>query len=144
MAFHKEKKYAQKHQRKVMVDPVTERTVLQWAKEGEISCIKAFDIAKQLSVPVASIGTTMDLLDIKLTKCQLGLFGHKPAKKLFKPLDQADPEVKDAISKALTNGRLSCKDAWDISSRCNVTKITVSSTCELLGIKINHCQLGAF
>lgn len=144
MAFQKEKKYSKKHQQKEVADPVVKNTILHRAKDGKISCADAFDIARELNAPVASVGITIDLLDIKLTKCQLGLFGYKPKKKLLRPSNVADPDLKGAISEALAKGRLSCKRAWNISSRFNVNKITVSSTCEFMEIKINDCQLGAF
>lgn len=144
MAFHKGEKYSEKHQQKDIADPVIKNTILHRAKDGKISCADAFDIAKELNAPVDRIGITIDLLDIKLTKCQLGLFGFKPKRKLLKPSNLADPNLKDAISEALDKGRLSCKRAWDISSRFNVNKITVSSACEFMEIKINDCQLGAF
>ena len=99
---------------------------------------------EELNAPIDIIGKTVDLLNIKLAKCQLGLFGYKPKKKLLKPSNLTDPELKDAISEALVEKRLSCERAWGISSRFKVSKITVSSTCEFLGIKINDCQLGAF
>jgi len=53
-------------------------------------------------------------------------------------------DLKDAISDALIQGRLSCKNAWDIASRFKVHKMKVSGACEAMGIKIKHCQLGAF
>ena len=144
MAFHRGKKYSEKHPRKEIADPAIKTAIVQRAAEGEIACADAFDIAKALSVPVDSIGMVIDLLDIKLTNCQLGLFGYKPKKKLLKSLNAADPDLKDAITEALAMERLSCSNAWVISAQFDVTKITVSSTCELLGIKISDCQLGAF
>jgi hypothetical protein len=72
------------------------------------------------------------------------LFGYQPQKKIVKPQDSIKTDVKDAISDALFQGRLSCKDAWDIASRLNVGKMTVSSTCEAMEVKIKGCQLGAF
>jgi len=144
MALHRGKKYSEKHQQKDIADPIIKNYILHRDKNSKISCAEAFDIARELNTPVDRIGITIDLLDIKLTKCQLGLFGYKPKKKLLKPSNLTGPDLKDDISKALDKGRLSCKRAWDISSRFNVDKITVSSTCEFLGIKINDCQLGAF
>ena len=144
MAFHKEKKYSEKHQQKDIVNPEIKNHILQRSKDGKMSCTVAFEIAGEQNISPDKMGITIDLLNIKMTKCQLGLFGYKPKKKLLKPSNLTGPDLKDDISKALDKGRLSCKRAWDISSRFNVDKITVSSTCEFLGIKINDCQLGAF
>ncbi|MBW1693892.1 MAG: hypothetical protein JRJ41_07005 [Deltaproteobacteria bacterium] len=144
MAFHKEKKYSEKHQQKDIVNPEIKNHILQRSKDGKMSCTVAFEIAGEQNISPDKIGITIDLLNIKMTKCQLGLFGYKPKKKMLKLSSLADPDIEDAISEALVEGRLSCKHAWNISSRLNANKITVSSTCEFLGIKINDCQLGAF
>jgi hypothetical protein len=72
------------------------------------------------------------------------LFGYQPKKKIVKPQYIINADVKDAVSAALVQGRLSCQHAWDISSRLHVSKMTVSSACEAMEIKIKDCQLGAF
>jgi len=53
-------------------------------------------------------------------------------------------DLKNEISDALVQGRLSCKSAWDIATRFNVHKMKISGACEAMGIRIKHCQLGAF
>ena len=144
MAFQKEKKYSEKHQQTKIVDPEIKNHILHRSKDRKMSCTDAFEIAGEQNILPHNIGITIDLLNVKITKCQLGLFGYKPKKKMLKPASLADPNLEDAISEALVEGKLSCKHAWNISSRFNVSKITVSSTCEFLEIKINDCQLGAF
>jgi hypothetical protein len=144
VTFHGEKNFSEKHSRMDAVDPALKSFILDRVEAGELSCKKAFDIADELTAPVGKIGKTIDLLNIKLIKCQLGLFGYKPKKKALKPLRAVDPDLKHAIMEALTEEKLSCRRAWEISSQFNVSKITVSSTCEYLGIKIGDCQLGAF
>ena len=93
---------------------------------------------------IAAVGKSADLLNLRLNKCQLGLFGYQPNKKIVKPQEGANQELKDAIAGSLTEGKLTCKAAWDIASRFAVPKMTVSSACEAGGIKISTCQLGAF
>jgi transposase len=53
-------------------------------------------------------------------------------------------DVKNAVFDALVRERLSCKQAWDIASRLQVSKMTVSGACETMGVKIKNCQIGAF
>jgi hypothetical protein len=144
VTFRKGKKYSQKHSQKDTVDPAISRIIQDRAEGRKISCKNAFDIAEELSAPIDKIGKNIDLLNIKLIKCQLGLFGYKPNKKKLQPLSAAAPELKEAIIKALVDGKLPCSRAWAISSQFNVSKIMIGSTCEFLGVKINDCQLGAF
>jgi hypothetical protein len=97
-----------------------------------------------LQISPKKVGKTADLMNFKLTKCQLGLFGYQPHKKIVKPLDSINVDLKDAVSDALVQERLSCMQAWDIASRLQVSKMTVSGACETMGIKIKDCQIGAF
>ena len=140
----KGQKFSDKHGPGATVDNSIREKVLEKAKSGELACALAFKLAEQLKKPPAEIGKTVDLLDLKLVKCQLGLFGYKPDKKIVKTKTPEDPALEDAIRGALVDGKLSCQDAWDIALKFNVSKMTVSAACEDFKIKIKSCQLGAF
>jgi hypothetical protein len=79
-----------------------------------------------------------------LVKCQLGLFGYTPEKKIVKPKATENPDLASAIRDARVDGKLSCENAWEIARRFDVSKMRVSSVCEQLKIKVKPCQLGAF
>jgi hypothetical protein len=87
---------------------------------------------------------TIDTLETKLTKCQLGLFGHGPQKMLVRPADRVSPELEDAIRQSLVQDKLPCKAAWDIAEKFGLRKMEVSAACEALKVKISSCQLGTF
>jgi hypothetical protein len=128
-------------------DPLPEALIKEVEKRSrntELPCAVAFDIAKQFGLPPAEVGQAADTLSIKLSKCQLGLFGYTPQKKIIHAQDVVDDALKDAIHAALENGRLPCRNAWEIAERFGLRKMAVSSACETLGIKIKPCQLGAF
>ena len=144
MSIQKDKKFRAKHEPDVKPDSLIKDKIGKYIKNDELSCAVGFEVAKELKVSPGEIGNTLDLLNFKLIKCQLGLFGYKPKKKIVKPQDSMNKDLKDTISNALVDGKLSCKSAWDIASRFNVHKMTVSCICEAMKIKISNCQLGAF
>jgi hypothetical protein len=113
-------------------------------KDGEVPCAVAFSIAEDMKVSPAEVGFTLDMVDIRVVKCQLGLYGYKPNKRIVKPAERVSPELEKAIRDALANGRLPCLHAWQIAERFGLRKMEVSSACETLGIKISACQLGSF
>jgi len=113
------------------------------AAKGEITCANAFAVADEVHVPPAEVGVSIDLLEIRINKCQLGLFGYGSKKIVVKPAN-ISAELSKAIFDALVNGRLPCMLAWEIAERFDVPKMDVSSACEALKIKIKPCQLGAF
>ncbi len=136
--------FAKKHKDGTELDPLIKEAVLKRSKEGELPCAVAFEITKELTATAAEVGKTVDLLNFRLVKCQLGLFGYMPEKKIIKPQDTDDQDLKDAIANAVVDGRLPCKDAWDIASEFKIRKMTVSGVADAMGIKIKPCQLGAF
>jgi PIN domain nuclease of toxin-antitoxin system len=74
----------------------------------------------------------------------LGLFGYGETKKIVQPAKEITPELKESITSALKEERLSCAAAWEISGKLNIPRMKVSAACETLQIKIKPCQLGAF
>ncbi|UCD78547.1 MAG: hypothetical protein JSW26_24570 [Desulfobacterales bacterium] len=144
MTRAKGQKFSAKHGSGAQADPTIKAEIEKKAKHGEVACAVAFQIADALEISPADVGKTLDLLELKLNKCQLGLFGYKPAKKAVKTKKPENPQMEEAVRNALVDGRLACRDAWSIARRFNVPKMTVSSACEALGVKIKPCQLGAF
>ena len=136
--------FSTKHPKNKTIDPTVENAVKHLEKNGELPCALAFDIAQKNKVYPKDVGIALDLMNIRLTKCQLGLFGYKPAKKIVAPIAPVNPVLLEEIKKAAANNRVACQTIWDIASRLNVRKMTVSSACESLGVKIKPCQLGAF
>ena len=144
MSLRKDKNFSTKHGPNEKPDTLIKNEILKHAKNEKIPCAVAFEIAKALKISPEKVGKTADLMNFKLTKCQLGLFGYKLQRKIVEPLDSTKGDVKHAVTNALVQGRLSCLRAWDIASRLHVSKMTVSGVCEAMGIKIKDCQLGAF
>ena len=144
MTRAQETDYTQKHARETKTNPIVDAEIRAKAQNNEMPCAVAFEIALKLDIPVKEVGVCLDLLNIRLTKCQLGLFGHRPEKKIASPLASVDPALDKAIQAQLTEGRLPCEKAWDIASRLNLGKMAVRQACETLKIKIKPCQLGAF
>ncbi len=126
------------------MDPGIRDFLTKRCRTGELSCAEAFHFADQLGISPAEIGRYADHLKLHLTKCQLGLFGYGPEKKIVKPAAEVDDELTAAIQAALVNDRLPCAAAWDIAARFGIAKMAVSAACETLKIKVKPCQLGAF
>jgi hypothetical protein len=112
--------------------------------EGEIACAEASRVASELNVSMGQVGTTIDLREIRITKCQLGLFGYGPKKMMIKPAETVSSELEKSIRDALVDGRLSCVASWEIAEKFYMPKMSIAFACEALKIKIKPCQLGAF
>ena len=144
MIDQKNNQFAAKHQGKAQISNIIKNEILKRNKDGKLPCLIAFRIANSLQVAAADVGRTVDLLNFRLTKCQLDLFGYKSQKKIIKAKEPEDQSIKKAIHDGLVEERLPCINAWEIASRFNIHKMMVSSACEAMNIKIIKCQLGAF
>jgi hypothetical protein len=136
--------YSKKHGPGETPDPALARAVAEAAQGGEISCAQAFSIASERGVSPTEAGKALDLLGIKLVKCQLGLFRYGPNKSIVKPAAHVSPELESAIRGRIVSGRLPCSDAWRIAEERKLKKMDISGAAEALGIKIKPCQFGAF
>ncbi len=137
-------KFADKHGSTTQLNERIKGQIDRRAKNNELPCALAFKIADDLNVSAAEVGKTADLLEIMLVKCQLGLFGYSPEKKIVKPQTPENQNLESTIRDSLVDGKLSCERAWEISRSFDVPKMTVSAVCEQFEIKIMPCQLGAF
>jgi len=144
MKHQKGQKFADKHGVEVRVNELIKEHIIGQTKNNELACAKAFKIADELNVSAAEVGKTADLLNMKLVKCQLGLFGYTPEKKIVKPKAASTIKLESAIQDSLAEGALPCAKAWEIARNFDISKMTVSAVCEKLKIKIKPCQLGAF
>jgi hypothetical protein len=136
-------KYALKHPGKNLDEKIASR-IKEKSADNTISCAKAHGIAGELGIAPIDVGTTSDLLEVRLNNCQLGLYGHGDQKKVASVIAKGNEEIRQAIKTGLINGRLPCAAAWEIARRFGVAKIEIASECDSMKIKINSCQLGAF
>lgn len=136
--------YARKHGPVATVDPVLRDGLLKRAADRKLPCAVAFDVAELLGVSPDEVGRAADLLELRLVKCQLGLFGYRPQKSIVKPAASVPPELEKAILAGLIDDRLPCKTTWKIAKRLGIQKMKISAACDAMKIKIRPCQLGAF
>lgn len=113
------------------------------AADNSLACAKVFEISSEHTIFPDIAGITMTHNKIKITHCQLGLFGYPEGKKI-PDCGEVSKELEHNIYDALENKKLPCGAAWNIAAEMKIKKIDVTAACEKLGIKINKCQLGAF
>ncbi len=144
MAHEDRGHYAKKHPENSKINPVIANAINERANGDKITCAAAFRIVKEQNSTPDEVGFTLDILEKRIIRCQLGLFGYEPEKKAIKAMEKVPNDLEEAIKSEVINGRISCRTAWKIASTSGIKKMDVSSACETLGIKISPCQLGAF
>ncbi|MBN2809737.1 MAG: hypothetical protein JXR80_09625 [Deltaproteobacteria bacterium] len=135
--------YAAKHNNPEIPEALREK-LKSAADDNRLSCSKAHRLARETGFAPAEIGRAADLMELRLTECQLALFGQSRTKEKLKAAEEISPELREALLANLTNQRLPCLQAWHLAERFKLKKTEVTAACEALKIKISPCQLGAF
>jgi hypothetical protein len=136
--------YAAKHPPGTRPDPAIAAAVLTRTENGLITCTDAHRIARDLDVSPARVGAAIDLLEKRIARCQLGLFGYAPERKILKPAESVAPELAAALKQRAVKERVSCLDCWEVAAAFAVARMDAAAACEFLGLRIRPCQLGAF
>lgn len=144
MGSSKTKDFTKKHPVHTEVNENIKQEILSQTKNKGLPCAVAFVISEETGAPIAEVGKTADLIPVKLTKCQLGLFGYGPEKKRVNGNKAVEPDLKKRILGHVSQNRISCQIAWEIAASSGVPKIRVGDACEAMNVKIVPCQLGAF
>jgi hypothetical protein len=139
--------YAGKHPKGTKPDDRIAAAINARQADSRIACAQAEEVSIELGVSMAEVGVNVDLLELRIAKCQLGLYGYsttKPHGAMIDDVSSVSVELEGAIKGALGDGRLSCASAWKIAADLKIAKMDVTAACDFLKLKIKPCQLGAF
>lgn len=141
--------YAAKHGQDGRPDGRISAALAAEKAAGACDCARAERVAAELAVTMGEVGRTLDLMETRIGRCQLGLFGHpegeKPNGKVVRPAAEAvDGVLEGAIRAGLVGGKLPCRAAWEIAAALSLPRMAVAAACERLRLRVKPCQLGAF
>ena len=83
-------------------------------------------------------------MEIRIRKCQLGLFGYQPEKRIIKPAPQVPAALSETLKASSPRGRIACRAVWQIAEKFSISRLEAAAACEAMDLKITPCQLGAF
>ncbi len=136
------------------INPDLYQALANFEKNGKIDCASAHTIAAQLNLSPIEIGKNLDRIGLKVTRCQLGLFGYGQQKKKFNPDFEVSSKINDRIKQAQSNQDqtnsiqiddcISCLTCWDMAKDLILSRLDMGSACEKNKIRIKPCQLGIF
>lgn len=114
--------------------------------EARLPCPAAFAVASRLGLEPQHVGEEATRRGLKVSLCQLGLFGHAVEGKgrIVRSADAVARDLEDAIRSRLAEGKLPCRTAWDAAELLSLSRLEVANAAEALGIRISACQLGCF
>jgi hypothetical protein len=124
------------------------RTMQENLVDGQLPCAQAIAIASRLDLEPAAIGLAANQAGIRISRCQLGLFGYGPKAenrhKIVHPLAQMPPGFEVHLYQVTNADGIPCAALWDLAASLSLTRLEAACAAESLGVRVSHCQLGCF
>jgi len=123
-----------------------ERAIRPALVHDKLPCAQAFAVAAKQRVAPIKIGEEATRLGIRISRCQLGLFGYEEQgeKRVVQPASSVDGELEEAVRTQLIDDRLPCVKVWEIAEEHALSKLEIASVVEGLSFRVSACQLGCF
>lgn len=104
--------------------------------QGKLTCVKALQVAKQLNIDTKLMADVANSLKIKISDCELGVFGKKE-------LGLVDSFLYTKIVSYSDQGnKVTCTRLWEEAKESTMKK--VRSTTKQTDIFVTYCKLGCF
>jgi len=130
------------------MDEQLRQTVLDRLENGHLTCHQAHVIAHELGAEPLEVGQAADVVNVRVSRCQLGLFGFgsKAAgtHKIVRPMANVPPHLEAALRAEASEEGISCIAVWQIADRLGYSRLETSNAVEGLGLRVSVCQLGCF
>jgi len=125
-----------------------EAKIKLYPQQSQLPCAVAHYIAVELGRPPQMVGETATRLGVRITQCQLGLFGYarkgRPAYRILRPADPLPETLAQALRAAAVDGRVTCAQLWQLAEQFDMSRHEVGNAADTLGLKVKPCQLGCF
>ena len=123
-----------------------EAKVKEALRDGQLPCAFAFRVSEETGATPAHVGAEANRLDVRISRCQLGLFGFQVfgRKGLVQKLEKVPGDLTVALNGAASDGRIACAALWRIAEAHGLPRVAVACAAETLDLRITPCQLGCF
>ena len=130
------------------MDERLHRAMLERLQDGQLPCNQAHAIAQALDMEPLTVGFAANDADIRISRCQLGLFGYGPKAegkhKIVHPMEEVPERLAARLRAAADGDRITCEAIWKAADGLGYKRIEASSTAEAMGLRVSRCQLGCF
>jgi hypothetical protein len=130
------------------MDELIHQAMMERLEDGRLPCNQAFAIARLLGVEPLAVGMEANDAGIRISRCQLGLFGYGPKAegrhKIVHPMEDVPGRLAARLRAAADSTGISCDAVWQVADGLGFKRIEVSSAVEAMGLRVSRCQLGCF
>jgi hypothetical protein len=124
------------------------QAMLSHLDDGHLPCAQAFAIAQTLALDPLAVGRAADEAGIRISRCQLGLFGYGPKAegkhKIVHAMDDVPEHLSALLRAGAEGGEIPCASVWHAAAELHVSRLEAAGACEAMGLRVSPCQLGCF
>jgi hypothetical protein len=117
-------------------------------EDGKLPCSRAFAIARKLGLEPLAVGFAATDADIRISRCQLGLFGYGPKAegkhKIVHAMDDVPERLAAHLRAEADEQGITCTAIWQVAEELELKRLEASSAVEAMGLRVSRCQLGCF
>jgi hypothetical protein len=130
------------------MDERLHQAMLERLQEGKLPCNRAFAIAQILDVEPLTVGLMANETGIRISRCQLGLFGYGPKAegkhKIVHAMDDLPERLAARLRAEAEGENITCEAIWKVADGLGYKRMEASSAVEAMGLKVSRCQLACF
>ncbi len=130
------------------MDERIHQAMLDRLEDGRLPCNQCHAIARILDVDPLTVGMAANEAGIRISHCQLGLFGYGPKAegkhKIVHAMDEVPERLAARLRANATDGAITCKAIWKVADGLGFPRLEACSAVEAMGIRVSRCQLGCF
>jgi hypothetical protein len=119
-----------------------------YSQAEKLPCAVALYIAADLNKDPIAVGQAADDLDVRISQCQLGLFGYaqkdSPFYRLLRINESLPQHLAQTIQSASIDQTITCDKLWQIAAQLGISRHEAGNAVHTLQIKVIQCQLGCF
>jgi hypothetical protein len=120
----------------------------QRLEDGHLPCAAAHELAHEFDLAPLQVGQAADEAEIRISRCQLGLFGYGPKSlgkhKIVHAMDNVPEGLAARLRAAAGKEGITCAAIWHIADELDYARLEASSAVEAMGLRVSRCQLGCF
>jgi len=126
--------------------PELESSVRSALRDAKLPCAFAFRIASEQGCSPMEVGTEADRLGVRISRCQLGLFGYDSfrQKGIVQRLADVPGDVQVSLKSSSHDGTIGCAALWRIAAEHGLPRPAAACAAETLDLRVTPCQLGCF
>jgi hypothetical protein len=130
------------------MDERLRQAMLERLEDGKLPCNQAHAIAQILEITPLTVGLAANEANIRISRCQLGLFGFGPKAegkhKIVHPMDEVPERLAARLRAQADKNGITCTTVWKVADGLGYKRLEASSAVEAMGLKVSRCQLACF